>query len=123
MAALVACTVFVPVAAQAASCAMPDCTSGCCEMTGPAAPAAAGSMTMDDCCDVPGTTMQSSSCPTGSEKPDFKATSGVPEVVSPAVPLGAVALLDPAGPRRAVATLSANARGPGDQLAGTRLRI
>jgi len=122
MALLVAGTVFVPVAAQAATCAMPSCTSGCCQMSGVAIPADA--MAMDSCCVVPGATMSSSSCPGNGERPDFKAVSAVPEVVSSAVPLGAVSAAGPdLGGGRSCRFISANARGPGDQLAGTRLRV
>ena len=120
LALMVAATVFVPVAAQAATCAMPSCTSGCCEMQA-GAPAA---MSMGSCCGEPSTTMSSSSCPTGDQRPDFKATSAVPEVISPAVPLGAACTLGPnLGRGWGLCFISANARGPGDLLAGTRLRI
>ena len=88
MALLVAATVFVPVAAQAATCSMPSCNSGCCSMTGGAT--TSGTMSMGECCTLPGAAMSSSSCPGPDQRPDFKATSTVPEVISPAVPLGAV---------------------------------
>ena len=68
--------------------------------------------------------MSSSSCPGNNERPDFKAVSPVPEVVSPAVPLGAVSAAGPdLGKGLSLGLVAANARGPGDQLAGTRLRV
>jgi hypothetical protein len=122
LALLVASTVFVPVAAQAATCAMPACGDGCCEMHSGAAPAAA--VPMGSCCSQPGATMSQSSCPGNNERPDFKAISAIPDVVSPAVPLGAA----PASgldlhKGRSFGLISASARGPGDLLAGTRLRV
>lgn len=122
LALLVATTVFVPVAAHAASCAMPSCGDGCCEMHGSAAPTAP--MTMGSCCNPSGATMSRSSCPGNNDRPDFKATSAVPDVVSPAVPLGtAVAVTTDPGKGRVHGFIQASARGPGDQLAGTRLRV
>jgi hypothetical protein len=120
LALMVAATVFVPVAAQAATCDMPSCTSGCCEMqAGAPAP-----MSMGSCCDESGQTMSSSSCPTGDQRPDFKATAAVPEVFSCAVPLGVACTLGPnLGRGWGYCFISASARGPGDLLAGTRLRI
>jgi len=120
MALLVAATVLVPVAAQAATCSMPACSSGCC-MMGDASGSAA--MSMDSCCSMSGPTMKSSQCPSGSERPDFKATSGVPEAVSPAVPLGAASLVGPAAAKRATGLLTLELAAPGDRLAGTRLLV
>jgi hypothetical protein len=121
MTLFIAATVFVPVAAQAATCSMPSCTSGCCMMD---EGAPAGAMSMSSCCAQPGVTMSQSSCPGPDQRPDFKAISSVPEVVSPAVPLGVASLIGPdlsAG--YAPASAAANARGPGDLLAGVRLLI
>jgi hypothetical protein len=122
LALVLAATVFVPVAANASTCAMPACGSGCCEMHQGAAPATA--MSMGSCCAQPGATMSESSCPGNNERPDFKAVSAVPDVVSPAVPLGIASAFgsDP-GKGGAAGCVVANARGPGDLLAGTRLRV
>jgi hypothetical protein len=122
LALVVAATVFVPVAANAGTCAMPACGSGCCQMHAGAAPVA--TMSMDSCCTRSGATMSPSSCPGPNERPDFKAVSAVPDVVSPAVPLSAASVFGPDLRKgQSFGLISANARGPGDRLAGTRLRV
>ncbi|MEI6624038.1 MAG: hypothetical protein WCP28_19265 [Actinomycetes bacterium] len=84
----------------------------------------AGSMAIDTCCSVPGATMAPSTCPSGSQRPDFKAVSAVPEVLSPAVPLGAAFMVGPGlGKGSSLGGIANSARGPGDRLAGTRLRV
>jgi hypothetical protein len=68
--------------------------------------------------------MAPSSCPAGSERPDFKAVTSVPEVLSPAVALGAVSVTGPnTSNGRFLGLVPASARGSGDRLAGTRLRV
>jgi hypothetical protein len=122
LALLVASTVFVPVVAQAATCAMPACGTGCCEMQSGATPA--GAMPMGSCCTQPGATMSQSSCPGNNERPDCKGVCAIRDVVSSAVPLGAAPVFGPDLQKgRSFGFISASARGPGDLLAGTRLRV
>jgi hypothetical protein len=81
-------------------------------------------MSMGSCCTQPGSTLSQSSCPGADERPDFKAVSAIPDVIAPAVALGAAPVFGPALHKgRSFGFVSASARGPGDLLAGIRLRV
>jgi hypothetical protein len=78
---------------------------------------------MSACC-ASGGSMMAGGCATQHERPNFAATASVPDLVAPAVFVGAVASLtdDPSSGRPA-GVVAASSRSPGDTLAGTRLRI